>query len=111
MFAKGSRAREHGARDRQRADERQAVYDAVTERDASTCRACGSRLGIERDHIDGKRMGGDPRDIKTTTGNVACLCSACHGKKTSNTLRIEKLTPRGADGTLRFTEGTRIWIG
>lgn len=46
------------------------VYAAVTARDGNQCRVCGSRQGVQRHHLRGRRY--------TTVEDVCCLCAACH---------------------------------
>ena len=57
------------------------VKQAAFERSGGYCESCTAPLSpghIHYDHVIPDALGGDP-----TLDNCACICSACHGRKTS----------------------------
>lgn len=104
---RGSGVLEREKADRERREHEEQVAKAVKKRDGR-CRwpeAHKCRGELEAAHIVDKGMGGD-HGLRTYTGNEITLCrwlhrsgpESIHGKQ----LKVEPLTPDGADGPCAF---------
>lgn len=89
---------------RQEAENWQSVCRHVDARDGHRCRACGARCNPQamtmlekahHHHVEFRSRGG-----MDTTENTATLCAQCHEAVHRHSLRLQKLTPEGADGPL-----------
>ncbi len=63
------------------------------ERDEWRCVQCGTRKGLEVDHIEPVR---DRPDLAYALSNLQCLCGRCHARKTRIEVGHKPLPPERA---------------
>ena len=107
--ARGSSVLAREERQRKIEKAQNEVIAAAKTRDGHRCRwpekhTC--RGFLEGAHITAKGMGGDPQLIRTTRGNIICVCAWIHrrGPETleHHELKVEPETTLGTDGRCSF---------
>ena len=79
-----------------------AIRLVVFARDGYACIQCGRRAGLECDHIEEIRKGGDWFALS----NLRTLCRGCHIKATAQSLRRKLTDARQQLRTIAYADNT-----